>query len=129
MPVFTIKAKDRLAVHAVAAYRALCERHGLGEQATEVSKALVEMAEWRRRHPDLIHLPDHPHVPATAVAEREPERGAQALDTLVLALEEANATNRRANAAAENAVRAGELLRQQRDAAGRQLADAEQRAA
>lgn len=43
MPVFTIKAKDRLAIVAVAAYRDLCLDKGLDEQAKQVSLAIEEM--------------------------------------------------------------------------------------
>ena len=63
MPVFTIKAQDRLAVSTVHAYQKLCMAYGLREQATEVGKALAEFLDWRRRHPDLVKLPDHVHVP------------------------------------------------------------------
>jgi hypothetical protein len=66
MPVFTIKAKDRLAVHAVTYYRHLCATYGLDEQGEEVCKVIAEMLAWRRRNPHLVHMPDHAHVPATA---------------------------------------------------------------
>jgi hypothetical protein len=68
MPVFTIKAKDKLALRAVDAYRILCERLGLNEQAREVERAYAEMAEWRQRNPGEIKLPDHKHVPAQPTA-------------------------------------------------------------
>ena len=71
MPVFTIKAKDRLAVSAVHAYQKLCMAYGIREQAAEVGKALAEILDWRRRHPQLIKLPDHVHV--LAVAELPPD--------------------------------------------------------
>lgn len=63
MPVFTIKAKDRLALAAVAAYARLCTDYGLFDQAEEVGKAYDEIAVWQQRHADLVKLPDHPHVP------------------------------------------------------------------
>ena len=68
MPVFVIKGKDRLALEAIRAYRALCEAHGLTDQAREVGKAHREMREWQRRNPAAMQLPDHPHVPATRTA-------------------------------------------------------------
>jgi hypothetical protein len=64
MPVFTIKAKDKLALRAVDAYRILCEGLGLDEQAREVERAYTEIDEWRQRNPGEIKLPDHKHVPA-----------------------------------------------------------------
>jgi hypothetical protein len=69
MPVFTIKAKDKLALRAVDAYRVLCEGLGLDEQAREVERAYTEMAEWRQRNPGEIKLPDHKHVPAQPAAD------------------------------------------------------------
>lgn len=66
MPVFVIKAKDRLAVSAVAAYRRLCEESGLTAQAAEVDKALLEIVAWRGRNEDQVQLPNHQHVPAGA---------------------------------------------------------------
>ncbi len=65
MPVFTIKAKDKLAIRAVEAYRRLCLELGLNAQADEVDKALDEIVAWREAHPDQVKLPDHPHVPAS----------------------------------------------------------------
>ncbi len=64
MPVFTIKAKDRLAIHAIEAYQRLCQNLGLEGQAAEVAKAIREMVLWRRRNPELVQMPDHRHVPA-----------------------------------------------------------------
>lgn len=63
MPVFVIKAKDRLAVAAVRYYGELCVEAGLTGQSREVAKALAEIVSWRSRHRDLIQMPDHPHVP------------------------------------------------------------------
>jgi hypothetical protein len=74
MPVFTIKAKDRLALFAVAAYAALCDDHDLHRQSAEVRKAIAEMRDWQERHPDLVQWPDHPHVSAAA-ARRCPRCG------------------------------------------------------
>lgn len=64
MPVFTLLAKDMLALDTVEAYRELCSSARLHDQADEVRKAWREMFEWRRRHPDAVKMPDHPHVPA-----------------------------------------------------------------
>lgn len=64
MPQFTIKAKDGLALAAIRAYRELCVRVGLTEQAVEVGKALDEMRAWRDRNPFAVKMPDHAHVPA-----------------------------------------------------------------
>jgi hypothetical protein len=65
MPVFTLKAKDELAVGIVAAYQTACRARGLHRQADEVQKAIEELVDWRARHTDLVKLPDHEHVPAT----------------------------------------------------------------
>jgi hypothetical protein len=64
MPVFTIKAKDALAIRAVRYYKHLCEQAGLAHQATEVQRALDEMHVWRLNNRELIKEPDHVHVPA-----------------------------------------------------------------
>lgn len=68
MPVFTIKAKDRLALAAVEEYAKLCETFYLPLQAAQVRLAIDEMIGWQKRHPDLIQYPDHEHVPVTGVA-------------------------------------------------------------
>jgi hypothetical protein len=74
MPVFTIKAKDNLALRAVDAYRALCVKEGLTEQAEQVVEAYAEMVSWRLHHPDLCHQSDHKHVAVFegAADQREP---------------------------------------------------------
>lgn len=87
MPVFTIKAKDYLALRTVDAYRAFCDELGLDEQAREVELAFAEMDEWRQRNPGEVKLPDHKHVPVRAAADHpdclcpgeipHPERGMQ----------------------------------------------------
>jgi hypothetical protein len=64
MPVFTIKAKDALAVAAITAYRDLCTQHHLDDQAEQVQLALDEIGAWQRTHGDEMKLPDHKHVPA-----------------------------------------------------------------
>jgi hypothetical protein len=64
MPVFTIKAKDRLAQAAIRAYHDLCRQHGLNEQAAQVWHALDEVVDWQAANPDRVTLPDHRHVPA-----------------------------------------------------------------
>jgi hypothetical protein len=64
--VFTIKGKDALAPGAVNAYRSACILNGLDAQAEQVDRARQEIADWQSRHPDLVKLPDHQHVPATA---------------------------------------------------------------
>jgi len=71
MPVFVIKAKDNLAVAAVEAYRALCVRHDLLEQAHHVEDARDEIVEWRLAHPDQCKWPDHAHVPAARSPQSE----------------------------------------------------------
>jgi hypothetical protein len=65
MPVFTIKAKDELAVDAVDHYMALCQQRGLHEQAAEVWKAREEILAWQMRNQEQVRLPHHPHVPVT----------------------------------------------------------------
>ena len=64
MPVFVLKAKDRLSLDAVEQYRRLCEMAGLLEQAAEVAKAWREIRDWQDANPGLLQWPDHPHVPA-----------------------------------------------------------------
>jgi hypothetical protein len=68
MPVFVIKAKDRLAAAAVEGYQRMCENAGLTEQASEVAKAVQEIRTWQQRHPERLQFPDHPHVPAGGTA-------------------------------------------------------------
>lgn len=75
MPVFPILAKDLLAVDAVAAYQALCLKHGRAEQAAQVQLALDEMDAWQAAHPDLVKWPDHDHVPAAELAARHATSG------------------------------------------------------
>jgi len=67
MPVFTIKAQDRLALHALIAYREACFDAGIRSQALEVIKAIAEIASWQDRNLDKMKLPDHNHVPARKV--------------------------------------------------------------
>jgi hypothetical protein len=67
MPVFVIKAKDKLAVKAVIGYQERCLEAGLDHQADEVRKAVSEIVEWQRRNPALVQTPDHDHVPAASV--------------------------------------------------------------
>lgn len=64
MPVFVLKAQDKLAPFTVEAYHGLCCAAGLYDQACEVSDALEEIVAWQRRHPDRVKMPDHKHVPA-----------------------------------------------------------------
>ena len=64
MPVFTIKARDDLAIQAVRGYRDLCIYYGLDEQAKQVELALEEIIRWRYDHPRECKWPDHDHVPA-----------------------------------------------------------------
>jgi hypothetical protein len=61
MPVFVLKAKDKLATSAIRAYHASCLRAGLTHQAKEVMKAHQEIRDWQRAHPDEMKLPDHDH--------------------------------------------------------------------
>lgn len=75
MPVFVIKGKDKLALDAIRAYRALCEERGLREQAREVGKALREMRLWQQRNDAAMQLPDHPHVPAASDNRPKPSGG------------------------------------------------------
>lgn len=64
MPVFVIKAKDKIAPLIVAQYAEACRARGWDDQAAEVDKALDEINEWRDRHRDLVKVPEHKHVPA-----------------------------------------------------------------
>jgi hypothetical protein len=63
MPVFTIKAKDTLAIETIVAYRDFCLEQDLTEQAAQVELALDEIEAWQRANPDQVKLPDHTHVP------------------------------------------------------------------
>ncbi len=63
MPVFVLKAKDLLAQSAVLAYLDTCDQHGLPRQARHVLRAADEFTAWQERHPDLLQMPDHEHVP------------------------------------------------------------------
>lgn len=69
MPVFVIKAKDRLAIDAIIDYRGLCTAHGLDEQAGQVQLAIDEIAVWQDSNRHLVQLPDHQHVPVSAPSE------------------------------------------------------------
>jgi hypothetical protein len=63
MPVFVVKAKDRLALATLIEYHRLCIGHGLIEQACEVSKAMLEIHNWQRLNPQTVKMPDHKHEP------------------------------------------------------------------
>jgi DNA-binding HxlR family transcriptional regulator len=63
MPVFVIKAQDALAPQAIEAYRRLCVRYELLEQAEQVQLALDEIEAWQAANEDLLRLPRHRHVP------------------------------------------------------------------
>jgi DNA polymerase III epsilon subunit-like protein len=63
MPTFTILAKDAIAPETLAAYRDLCSRFGLIDQAREVQKALEEIADWQKANPTEVKMPDHQHQP------------------------------------------------------------------
>ena len=63
-PEFVIKAKDVLAVQIIAEYRELCLSYNLFDQAREVQKALDEFKRWQEANPNLLHYPDHIHVPS-----------------------------------------------------------------
>lgn len=69
MPVFTIQAKDKLAVGALVDYKKLCLAADLHDQAAEVDEAIREMVAWADRNPRAMKWPDHDHVPATAQPE------------------------------------------------------------
>jgi hypothetical protein len=62
-PQFVIKATDKFALYIISAYRRFCMAHGMHEQAAEVAKAIDEIALWQKENPELVHLPDHRHVP------------------------------------------------------------------
>lgn len=63
MPVFTLKAKDKLALDVIRAYQVACDDEGLDAQADEVGKAIAEFEAWQGRNPGRLQLPDHSHVP------------------------------------------------------------------
>lgn len=64
MPVFVLKAQDRLALNAIIDYYHHCIYDGLNDQAGEVAKAYNEFEAWRERNPERMKWPDHPHQPA-----------------------------------------------------------------
>lgn len=64
MPVFVLKAKDRLAADVIEEYARRCVDRGLNRQARHVRLAVDEMRAWQVRHPEAMKLPDHDHVPA-----------------------------------------------------------------
>lgn len=72
MPVFVIKAKDRLATIAVGEYRGACNDFGLADQAAQVGRALDEFHAWRDRNPSLVQVPDHEHVPVGDALQKVP---------------------------------------------------------
>jgi hypothetical protein len=63
-PVFVFRAQDALVMSGITAYYSKCLIAGLKEHAAEVNKAMQEIREWQRRHPDRVKLPDHKHQPA-----------------------------------------------------------------
>lgn len=67
MPVFTILAKDKLALRTLAAYHLLCVELNLDSQALEVFKAMKEMSNWQKDNPELMKVSDHKHVPVSEV--------------------------------------------------------------
>jgi hypothetical protein len=71
MPVFVIKAKDKLAAYALSEYKRACLEHGLEEQAYQVGLAEVEIYQWQAEHPHLMKMPDHQHVPAGVADDRD----------------------------------------------------------
>jgi hypothetical protein len=71
MPVFTIQGKDLLAAPVIAYYQRQVEGLLDGGQANEVELARREIEAWQKRNPDRCKYPDHKHIPASAVPERE----------------------------------------------------------
>ena len=63
-PEFVLKAADALAPGAIKVYMYEALRRGLHEHAAQVELALREMVAWQNRHPELVRLPFHTHVPA-----------------------------------------------------------------
>lgn len=73
-PRFVIRAQDRLAPDAIAAYSRACKAHGLTAQAEQVDLALEEVLAWQLQNPGAVKDPDHAHVPADAADPlREPQ--------------------------------------------------------
>lgn len=79
MPVFVVKAQDRLAPDAIAAYSKLCLDGDLLGQWAEVQSALAEVVVWQQMHPDLVKTPSHKHVsaiqPPSVVVNRPASEG------------------------------------------------------
>lgn len=63
MPVFVIKAKDKLAPDAIGGYVALCEAVGLVDQTRQARHALSEVKSWQDRNAGHVKMPYHQHVP------------------------------------------------------------------
>lgn len=58
-PVFTIRAKDAIAVRAVLRYATYARDAGCTDDfITEVHMRASEMDVWQRTHPELVKLPD-----------------------------------------------------------------------
>ncbi len=72
MPVFVLKAQDRLAIKAVNAYQDACETAGRLDQARQVMRAADEIVAWQERHQDLVKFPDHEHVPVGEALQTPP---------------------------------------------------------
>jgi hypothetical protein len=63
-PLFLLRARDRLASHALAYYAALCEDDGCTHGQVEGAKnALARFLVFRRMHPDRMKQPGSAMVP------------------------------------------------------------------
>jgi hypothetical protein len=92
MPVFVIKAKDKLAASTIECYLTYCEDEGLDEQAEEVRKAIAEFEAWQARNPAAMKLPDHSHRPVSVTSEAASAgRTAAVLDEVAAELRRAEA--------------------------------------
>lgn len=58
-PVFVLRAKDRLAIETLVAYRqAVVATQGDTAHAVVVETVIANFQEWRRANPDLVKDPD-----------------------------------------------------------------------
>jgi len=69
VPVFILAADDICASWGVEQYRSRCQGLGLQWQADQVFLTAQEFKDWQARHPDMIRVPHHPHVPAKPTSD------------------------------------------------------------
>lgn len=59
MPVFTLLAKDALAIETVEFWLKLAVESGVNQtKISKVQEHLEWLIEWRQAHPERMHIPD-----------------------------------------------------------------------